>query len=1017
MRKSRNVRHVPHLAALESRCMLTAGPVAAWIGQDGHDFAGGLSPQTGNGVQDIHVGLSALPADRAIVSLDVRGFGGGDWPVNIGAYNVYNGVLFRTSGSTTAELYLDPYINESGRQFFLTLNYDNGTSVSVTMNGGTADANLRMPADAVAITWNGQDGQDLTAPTSAVGPDGVQDVHLVLSRLFPSIAIRSVNVSTNLGVAWESGLNPNLNNNAELIRRGPDPSIGDFYFSPDRDLNGLTLSVDVTYEDGKLDHTTFVAGHSSTTLAMPSPVGLVPLWDTFHATWLGQDGLNLIGAGDVHVALDSLPANRTVVAVTLSDSSGLDWSYNKPGSGLSAADPSAHALGFQTPGDATKADLTFPPNHDESGKSLTVVVTLDNGNLLATHLSGGSSDPGLRAANAERLSVVAHPGDDLNDLANRFGVVRLVAGLYPMNQPLVLSHAVTIKADPGATLLFSQAATSPTWTAAIKVLASHTMLDGFAVRFAGPVRWKDGISYGPAVVGAADNFDPWSADPLIGLTFTHLDLQSPPASTSWEEAPHLLRLVSAESGSILGNRLKGGTTEFLGGPWTISGNQFLGTPVNTFTYAAFAGHYTHDLTLSGNFVQPSGPSGKTWRFLVLTQNGRNDVISNNIVVGVGPMDSDSVANPNAPEVILTEAYRLHYEGMAAGISADGLVVQIPTPQNGPARTGDVVAILSGPQAGQWRTIIQALSPTSYLLDAPITPGTIAISIATGFANETFKNNSVDSRGSSIAADLVLAGNEFGVSVVGNHFVGGNDGFRISAYPTEQPNFWGWSYAPVLGATILGNTVQDTLRGGIIDVEHSVYAKTTAGRVYFSGSVQNNVGVWTPSFAAARSAIAGLEPPALVTIGDSLSHDPGEIQLSVSGNQVQGPASVVTQPTFVVVAGTINGIATRNRASVLPVVPAGPLALPKPAAATPDQGTPTKISARNATSIPAVFVPLASGAPATPSKSKSSPSNTGAAKQGFVSKANPSAPAHSHPRGKLVAKIAPVQRRSRAVNSH
>lgn len=1012
MRRPRNARLVPYLAALESRCMLTASPLAAWIGQDGHDFAGGLIPNTGNGVQDLHVGLSALPAGRAIVSLDVRGFGGGDWPVNIGAYNVYNGVLFRTPGSTTADLYLDPYINETGRQFFLTLNYDNGTSASVTMNGGTADANLRMPADAVAITWNGQDGQDLTAPTPAVGPDGVQDVHLVLSHLFPAIAIRSVRVSTNSGVGWESGLNPNLNNNAELIRRGPDPSIGDYYFSPDRDLNGLTLTLDVTYEDGKLDHTTFVAGPTSTTLVMPAPTKILLALDTFHATWLGQDGLNLIGPGDVHVALDGLPANRTVVAVTLSDTSGLDWSYNKPGSGLSAVDPSAHPLGFQTPGDPTKADLAFPPNHDETGITLTLVVTLDNGSLLATHLTGGYSDPGLREPNASSVSVVAHPGDDLNDLANRFGVVRLVAGLYPMNQPLVLSHAVTFKADPGVTLLFSQAAAAPTWTAAIKVLASHTALDGFAVRFTGPVRWRDGISYGPAVVGAVDNFDPWSADPLVSLTFTHLDLQSPPASSTWEEAPHLLRLINAESGVVVANRLKGGTTEVFGGPWNISSNQYFGTPVDTFTYAAFGGHYTHDLTLSGNLVQPSGPSGKTWRFLVLTQNGRNDVIRDNTVVGVGPMDSDTVANPNAPEVILTEAYRLHYEGMAAGISADGLVVQIPTPQNGPARTGDVVAILSGPQAGQWRSIVQALSPTSYLVDAPITGGTIAVSIATGFANETFKNNSVDSRGSSIADDLVLAGNEYGVSVVGNHFVGGNDGFRISAYPTEQPNFWGWSYAPVLGATINGNTVQDTLRGGRIDVEHSSYAKTTAGRVYFSGQFQNNVGVWTAPFVTVRSAIASLEPPALVTIGDPLSHDPGELQLTVSGNQVQGPASVVTQPTFVVVAGTINGIATRNSASVLPVVPGGPLALPKPWAASPGRGTSTKVSAILVSSTPVVLVTPVSGAQVKPTRPK-----TVAKKQGFVSKANTSAPAHLHSRVKVVANLGPAQRRTRAFHSH
>ena len=979
---------------LENRCLMTGLPAASWIGQDGHDLAGGLAPHTGNGVQDIHIAISGLPPNNPIASLDVRGYGGGDWPVNLGPYNVYNGALVQPAGSTSADLYLDPYMDEAGRSFDLTITYEDRASVLVSFNGKTADANLRMPADAVSVSWLGQDGQDLTGPTPAVGPDGVQDAHIVLNHLFPGTAVRSVRISASSGVAWESGLNPDLKNNAELIRRGPDPSTADEYFSPDRDLNGQTLRIDVTYEDGKLDHTTFVAGSTSTSLAMPAPVGIALSWDTFHAHWLGQDGLNLVGPGDVHISLDTLPSNRTVVAATVSDTSGLDWSYVKQGSSFALVDPYARPLGFQTSTDLTRAELTFPPNHDESGNSLTVVVTLDNGTMLATHLTGGACDPGRRGVSAPSSSVVAHPGDDLNDLASRFGSVRLVAGLYPMDRPLVLSHAVTIKADPGVTLLFVQSPTAPTWTAAIKVLASHITLDGFAVRFAGPVRWTDGVNYGPAVVGAADNFDPWSADPRIDLTFTHLDLESPPASTSWEEAPHLFRLVSAESGVIAGNVLKGGMTEVVGGPWTISNNQFRGTPVNTFTYAAFSGHYTHDVTIAGNFVQPSGPSGKTWRFLVLTQNGRNDLVSNNTVVGVGPRDNDTVANPNAPEVILTEAYRLHYEGNVASISSDGFVIQIPSPQNGPARTGDVLAILSGPQAGQWRTIVQALSSTTYLLDGPITRGSIAVSVATGFANETFQGNSVDSRGSSIADDLVLAGNQYGVTVVGNHFVGGNHGFRITAYPTEQPNFWGWSYAPVLGASIQGNSVQDTLRGGILDVEHSTYAKTTAGRVYFSGQFRDNLGVWSATFATARSMLYGLEPPAFVTIGDSLSHDLGELQLSVASNQVQGPSTVVSQPTFVVRAGTINGLGTRNSAVILPTVPGGPLSIIQPSASSTNSGRKSLIPSTSPTSGSGISLPVTSsqGLP------KVATHRTNRPKRGHVALPRQSSPAQAPSQG-------------------
>jgi hypothetical protein len=923
MKPQRRRRFSPSLLPLEHRRLPSASPTAIWIGQDGHDLAGGQTALAGNGVQDIHVALSGLPAAKSIASVDMTGYGGGEWVVNIGPYNMYNGVLVQPSGSTTADLYVDPYQTETGRQFTITLTYSDHTTAVLTLNGGNADPNLRMPAYAVAATWIGQDGTDLTGPNPGVGPDGYQDVHLKLSHLFPGTAIPTVSVTTAAGAGWEYGTNPTVRDNAEFKRSTADPTQGDLYFSPIGDLFGQTLTVSLAYADGKLDHTALVAGHTNPNLEIPGPSGVNVTWGTFHAQWLGQDGLNLTGQGDVHIALDSLPAGRTVVTGVLSDEAGIDWSYTRPGSGATAADPSAQQLGFRQGSDPTRADLGFPPARDESGATLTLVLGLDDGSYLATRIAGSTSDPGLRRPGIASTFAVAYPGDDLNDLANRFGTVRLVSGLYVMNQPLVLNHPVTITAAPGATVLFAQPSGSSTWTAAIKVMASHTTLNGFAVRFAGPVRWNTDVSYGPAVIGTADNYDPWNGDPRLDLTFSHLDVQAPPPSTSWEEAPHLFRMTNAASGSIVDNLMKGGVTEFFGGPWLVTGNTYLGTLPETYAYSAFGAHFTHDVTISDNLAQPTGPSGKTWRFLVMTQNGTGDVIRDNTSIGLGPMDSDTVANPNASEQILTESYRLHYEGIVASVSPDGFVVQIYPPQGGPARTGDVVSILSGPQAGQWRTIAQVLNPNSYLLDSPISPGKFAISIATGFVNETFEGNTIDARGSSTANDLVLAGNQYGLRVINNYFLGGNNAFQITAFPTEYPNIWGWSHVPTLGVTISGNTIQDTLQGGIIDVMHDTYIKSDAGRVYFSGRFNDNVGIWDAPYLATRATIAGLGPPVMATIGGPLSADPGELVLSQSGNQVQGPSSVVSSPTLVVVAGTINGVAQRNLGIVLPVVGAAP----------------------------------------------------------------------------------------------
>ena len=43
----------------------------------------------------------------------------------------------------------------------------------------------------------------------------------------------------------------------------------------------------------------------------------------------------------------------------------------------------------------------------------------------------------------------------------------------------------------------------------------------------------------------------------------------------------------------------------------------------------------------------------------MTQGGVGDVVADNTVVGVGPMDTDTMPSPNASEVILTEAYAVH----------------------------------------------------------------------------------------------------------------------------------------------------------------------------------------------------------------------------------------------------------------------------------------------------------------------------------------------------------------------
>jgi len=117
-------------------------------------------------------------------------------------------------------------------------------------------------------------------------------------------------------------------------------------------------------------------------------------------------------------------------------------------------------------------------------------------------------------------------------------------------------------------------------------------------------------------------------------------------------------------------------------------------------------------------------------------------------------------------------------------------------------TGDAVAILSGPQAGHWRTIAQRLAPrrtcsTSRSRRRP-TPSRSRPRSSRDLRGEHGRLPGQRDRGR-----LVLAGNLFGVRVVNNRFLGGGESIRLLATPTEEPVRWGWSHAPFLGGSSRG----------------------------------------------------------------------------------------------------------------------------------------------------------------------------------------------------------------------
>ena len=853
-----------------------AGLVGKWIGQDGHDLVGGEPGPSKNDFQDIHIAIRGLPPEREVSEVTVTGHGGGEWKAS--SKNRFTVLIARTPRSISADLYIEPYQREPGRPMEIKIKLDNGQELSTYIQGGKADPNLRMPGLGLEVKWVGQDGSDRTGTGPNVGPDGVEDVHLALSRLTAKAEIKSIDITGPNGLAWNFGYNPKALSNAELARNEADKTRADLYLNPTRDLAGTTLKVTVTYGDDRVDSAT-VAGQKVNPMK-PAPKVPIPTLSMAKATatWLGQDGQGT-AAGDVHVAIEGPSASRSIVAAVLSDGAVTTWMHKANDKLKLEVGYSPERLQIRRAG-PNRLDLVFPPSRDESTATMTLRLIDQAGHEEILSFPGGKSDPDLKAPPLPSGEATAKPGDDLNDLASKHGTIKLARGSYPLGRPLVLSRPVRIVGEPGATLVFWQKPDQPPWTTAIKIHAGGTTLEGFGVRFEGPIRWDREVSYGASVIGTTDNRDNVPLDGKSRIILKGLDLQGPQASSSWEEAVHLIRVVTASSGRIERNTFKGGAISFGGGPWTIIDNVSNGPLPNTFIYQLFGARYTHDLTLTGNKHRDQAPSGKSWRFLVLTQRGSHDLIKDNVVEGgVGPREDDVHQHENSPEVILTEAYRLHFEGKPAAILNEGRLLVIPRPQNHPADPGDSVAILSGPQAGQWRTIAQTIGPQLYWLDEPIAKETEAVSIATGFVRETFEGNTVDCRGSGIADPVVLAGNVYGVKLIKNHLLGGSKGFRLEAMVTEEPGIWGWSHVPFLGGLIEGNLIEDSL-GASIGVDHGPMMKTNKGRVYLSAVMKDNTFRWS----SARRA-AGKAPKVEISTGPSL--DPGEMIVTESGTVVEG----------------------------------------------------------------------------------------------------------------------------------
>ncbi len=283
--------------ALEERVLMaTQAIVGTWLGQDGRDVMGTSQSAPPNDIQDIHIAFTNLPADRNVVKVETLGYGGGRW-LYTAPWGPSSPGWVQTPGATTADLFLDPYMVETGREFYVGLSpmMMGRLRVAISRAGPpipTSACPTRAGRSMGGPGWAGSDGAG-----PRVGPDGVLDVHLTLTNLSSKVGVSSVTVRTEAGAAWSSGTNPNSYWNAEFSKSAADPTKADLYFNPISGLAGQVLTLTIGYTDGRSDVTTLIAGAADPGLRVPSPAPVVVNWGTLSASWLGQDGLNLTGSG------------------------------------------------------------------------------------------------------------------------------------------------------------------------------------------------------------------------------------------------------------------------------------------------------------------------------------------------------------------------------------------------------------------------------------------------------------------------------------------------------------------------------------------------------------------------------------------------------------------------------------------------------------------------------------------------------------------------------------------------
>jgi len=875
------------MTRLESRRLLTA--VVTCLGQDGHDLVGPDASQGPDGIQDLHLQLSGLSG--TVQQIVIEAPGGFEWATAPDPTGAALAEYFPSSTPDQGDLYINPQVKSdlavaggslplggstgsliglaNGVSLSVAIDYQGQTSpdiASVLVSGLVSPTDpmplVASPADMVSrfqVTDQGQDGTGQAYETGFV--------HLVVTApsgvSFDSATFNQVvwGLSDPVGLAWDSTAATLGHNHVYATLRPNSANVVDLYFAPERDEAP--------------------AGGST------SPTMLLRV---------------------------ALPGDDNVYVTPFI---GADWDLSARTDAINAQAPPSPAPATE---DQLRSDLmSTSPEYDTidlpADTSIVITQPLEIthsvkiiGNNATLLFQQGSTAPWPAAASgAIYVDAPAYRNIqlELDDFTIKFDMSSPIvwsnpAGAGPPyydpeNNPGGVSHAVIDTRDSNTNL-------------------NMTLLTLSGMTIDGPSAF-DGSSFSSLQAQLQQEGD--NTHEYVG-----------------EQAMDLITTNDDDSGTIAGSTFEGGSIEVYGGPWNITGNTVLGSTAGTYSPGAFGLHSSHDVLFEGNRVTQADPSAREFRLVGLAVSGFNDVIEGNSFGGGAGQIGDELGYSaitgqfvgiNDPEVILAEStYGVLFEGRPGAISGDGRLLVLPDLRASafPGFTGPgmVVSILAGVNtagapdmttAGQWFRVAQQVSLTSdntieLLMQDPLPAmppgGYYVVEVTGGFVNNAFINNTLDMTGKS-STGIVLDGEDYGSRIVGNQFGGGTIydnvytgtaidlGAAIGSAPSGAGAFplpAGWTALPNLGAVIADNTVDDSLGGIIIGVQHGanywgaqVGSTSETGRVFLTATVSSNTFEYDAQFLsswAAASAADGNDPaqnstPPTVTIGSGFSAEP------------------------------------------------------------------------------------------------------------------------------------------------